>query len=54
MLGATGLDEKTLADTVAIIEAKETALRSTLRAPSNRSEAVIEEMIWAMSRLRLV
>ena len=28
VLGATGLDEKTLADTVAIIEAKETALRS--------------------------
>merc|ERR1711957_827194 len=30
------------------------SVRSTLRAPSNRSEAVTDETTWAMSRFRLV
>jgi hypothetical protein len=30
------------------------SFRSTLREPSNRNEAVIEETTWAMSLLRLV
>lgn len=30
------------------------SLRSTLRDPSNRSEAVMEETTWAISRFKLV